>query len=45
MGEMTHTMHLHGYHFQIVARDGFQIASPEMADTLSIAPGVYKNNT
>jgi FtsP/CotA-like multicopper oxidase with cupredoxin domain len=38
-GQLVHTMHLHGFHFAIVARDGFPVRFPEMADTLSIAPG------
>ncbi len=38
-GQLVHTMHLHGFHFAIVARDGFAIKDPVMADTLSIAPG------
>jgi manganese oxidase len=38
-GELLHTMHLHGFHFAVVARDGFPIKDPVMADTLAIAPG------
>jgi FtsP/CotA-like multicopper oxidase with cupredoxin domain len=38
-GSMLHPMHLHGYHFQVVAQDGFDLAEPYMADTLVIAPG------
>jgi manganese oxidase len=39
VGQAVHTMHLHGYHFEIVARDGYRLRVPESIDTLSIAPG------
>jgi manganese oxidase len=32
-------MHLHGYHFEVVAQDGFPLQEPHMADTLVVAPG------
>jgi FtsP/CotA-like multicopper oxidase with cupredoxin domain len=38
-GAMPHPMHLHGYHFEVVAQDGFPLENPYMADTLVIAPG------
>ena len=40
-GSQIHPMHLHGYHFQVVAEDGFVLdrANRYMADTLMIAPG------
>jgi FtsP/CotA-like multicopper oxidase with cupredoxin domain len=38
-GSMLHPMHLHGYHFEVVAQDGFPLQNPYMADTLVIAPG------
>lgn len=40
-GAQIHPMHLHGYHFQVVAEDGFVLDSPNryMADTLAVAPG------
>ncbi|HEX9717631.1 MAG TPA: multicopper oxidase domain-containing protein [Actinomycetota bacterium] len=38
-GAMIHPMHLHGYHFEVIAQDGFLLAQPYMADTLMIAPG------
>ena len=40
-GAMIHPMHLHGYHFQVVAQDGFVLPPSQrlMADTLMIAPG------
>ena len=40
-GAQIHPMHLHGYHFQVVAEDGFVLdpANRYMADTLAVAPG------
>jgi FtsP/CotA-like multicopper oxidase with cupredoxin domain len=38
-GAMLHPMHLHGYHFQVVAQDGFPLQNPYLADTLVVAPG------
>jgi FtsP/CotA-like multicopper oxidase with cupredoxin domain len=40
-GSQIHPMHLHGYHFQVVAQDGFVLdpANRYMADTLAVAPG------
>jgi FtsP/CotA-like multicopper oxidase with cupredoxin domain len=38
-GAQIHPMHLHGYHFQVVAQDGFVLDQPYMADTLAVAPG------
>jgi FtsP/CotA-like multicopper oxidase with cupredoxin domain len=38
-GSMIHPMHLHGYHFDVVSKDGFPLEDPYMADTLMIAPG------
>jgi FtsP/CotA-like multicopper oxidase with cupredoxin domain len=38
-GAMIHPMHLHGYHFEVVAEDGFVLDQPYMADTLMVAPG------
>jgi manganese oxidase len=38
-GSMLHPMHLHGYHFEVVAQDGFPLNQPYLADTLVIAPG------
>ena len=38
-GSMLHPMHLHGYHFEVVAEDGFPLQQPYLADTLVIAPG------
>jgi FtsP/CotA-like multicopper oxidase with cupredoxin domain len=40
-GAQIHPMHLHGYHFQVVAQDGSALAPGQryMADTLMVAPG------
>ena len=38
-GSMLHPMHLHGYHFEVVAQDGFPLDQPYLADTLVVAPG------
>ena len=38
-GAQIHPMHLHGFHFQVVAEDGFVLEQPYMADTLAVAPG------
>jgi FtsP/CotA-like multicopper oxidase with cupredoxin domain len=40
-GSQIHPMHLHGYHFQVVAEDGFVLSRSNRywADTLMIAPG------
>jgi FtsP/CotA-like multicopper oxidase with cupredoxin domain len=38
-GQMIHPMHLHEIPQMIVARDGFPLASPEMDDTVLVAPG------
>ena len=40
-GAQIHPMHLHGYHFQVVAEDGFALPPGQryMADTLMVAPG------
>jgi manganese oxidase len=40
-GAQIHPMHLHGFHFEVVAEDGFVLPRVKryMADTLMIAPG------
>lgn len=38
-GAQIHPMHLHGYHFEVVAEDGFVLDQPYAADTLMVAPG------
>jgi FtsP/CotA-like multicopper oxidase with cupredoxin domain len=37
-GQLSHPMHLHGFHFEVVARDG-RPTEPYTVDTLSIGPG------
>jgi uncharacterized cupredoxin-like copper-binding protein len=39
IGQMLHPFHLHGYHFQVVAKDGQPEPRAFMADTLVVAPG------
>lgn len=40
-GAILHPMHLHGFHFEVVAQDGFPLTEAQryMADTLVVAPG------
>ncbi|MBP2018011.1 FtsP/CotA-like multicopper oxidase with cupredoxin domain [Symbiobacterium terraclitae] len=38
-GVMYHPMHLHGFAFEVFARDGYPLPQPFLCDTLSIAPG------
>ncbi len=40
-GAMIHPMHLHGFHFEVVAEDGyaFSRANRYLADTIMVAPG------
>lgn len=38
-GYIVHSMHSHGFHFQVVGTDGRKLDSPYYKDTLSIAPG------
>ena len=38
-GIMNHPMHLHGMPMQIVAKDGWPLAQPQMCDTIDVAPG------
>lgn len=37
-GQMLHPMHLHGFHFTVIARDG-RPTTPYVLDTLTVAPG------
>lgn len=37
-GLQIHPMHLHGFHFEVVSRDGRPVA-PYSLDTLAVAPG------
>ncbi|MEX2557765.1 MAG: multicopper oxidase domain-containing protein [Actinomycetota bacterium] len=38
-GQLLHPMHLHGFHFKVIAADGFPVPMPFYRDTLTIAPG------
>ncbi len=38
-GNLMHSIHLHGHHFQVTHKDGFLLPNPYWADTLAIAPG------
>jgi FtsP/CotA-like multicopper oxidase with cupredoxin domain len=38
-GLMIHPMHLHGIPQLVFSKDGYNLASPYMADTLNVAPG------
>jgi len=38
-GVMYHPMHLHGFAFEVFARDGYLLPTPFRCDTLSIGPG------
>jgi len=38
-GQQLHPMHLHGFHFKVIAEDGFPTPVPYYRDTLTIAPG------
>lgn len=39
VGQMLHPIHLHGYHFTVIAQDGAPLANPYSADTVVVAPG------
>ena len=38
-GVMAHPMHLHGLAQHVIAKDGFPLAQPYDADTVTVAPG------
>jgi FtsP/CotA-like multicopper oxidase with cupredoxin domain len=38
-GLLIHPMHLHGMPMQVIAKDGYRVPQPYLADTLNIAPG------
>ncbi len=38
-GYVTHSIHTHGYHFEVIGTDGRKLSDPYEKDTLSIAPG------
>lgn len=39
IGNMDHSMHLHGFHFQVIGQDGFPTPYQQWLDTVLIAPG------
>lgn len=39
LGNMDHSMHLHGFHFQVIGQDGFPTPYQQWLDTIDIAPG------
>jgi len=39
LGGLYHPMHLHGGHFRVVSKDGFDLPASQQMNTLSIAPG------
>jgi FtsP/CotA-like multicopper oxidase with cupredoxin domain len=39
VGQLLHPLHLHGYHFTVIAEDGAPVRPPYRADTLVVAPG------
>jgi len=39
LGGLYHPMHLHGGHFTVVSKDGFDLPAAQKMNTLSIAPG------
>lgn len=40
LGQSTHPMHLHGFHFKVVGTDGMPVmGEPLVKDTINIAPG------
>jgi FtsP/CotA-like multicopper oxidase with cupredoxin domain len=38
-GYEVHSMHTHGFHFEVIGSDGRKLAAPLYKDTLDIAPG------
>jgi FtsP/CotA-like multicopper oxidase with cupredoxin domain len=38
-GLMSHPMHLHGMPMKVIAKDGYPMATPQLCDTLDVAPG------
>ncbi|MEB3103998.1 multicopper oxidase domain-containing protein [Ferviditalea candida] len=38
-GFENHSLHLHGTHFVVIEKDGYQLPLPYSADTIDIAPG------
>ncbi|MGQ0536074.1 MAG: multicopper oxidase family protein [Methanobacteriota archaeon] len=38
-GQLLHTMHLHGHHFLVTHKDGYNLPVPYYADSIVIGPG------
>ena len=38
-GQLLHTMHLHGHHFLVTHKDGYNLPAPYYGDSLVIGPG------
>ncbi len=38
-GTMIHPVHLHGFHLEVFAKDGYPLPQPFRCDTLNVAPG------
>lgn len=38
-GQLIHTMHLHGHHFLVTHKDGYNLPAPFYGDSLVIGPG------
>jgi FtsP/CotA-like multicopper oxidase with cupredoxin domain len=38
-GQLIHTMHLHGHHFLVTHKDGYNLPAPYHGDSLVIGPG------
>ncbi len=38
-GDETHQIHLHGHDMQVIAKDGYPLASPYYVDTVPVGPG------
>ena len=39
LGGLYHPMHMHGGHFEVVAKDGFPVPNPQKMNTISLEPG------
>ena len=47
-GQLVHTVHLHGHHFLVTHKDGYNLPAPYYADTVGLFPGerydIYVNS-
>lgn len=39
LGGLYHPMHMHGGHFEVVAKDGYPVPQPQAMNTISLEPG------